>query len=105
MIVYQQILRIFSVCAIKGPVHLFITCSQVQLFLTLWSVVHQAPLSMGFSRQEYQSGLPFPPPEGQKGIKLASPASPTLKADSLLFGPSGKPKKIYKKYQNYSKVW
>ena len=36
--------------------------SCVQLFLTLWTVAHQAPLSMGFSRQEYWSGLPFPSP-------------------------------------------
>ena len=36
--------------------------SLVQLFVTLWSVARQAPLSMGFSRQEYWSGLPCPPP-------------------------------------------
>ena len=36
--------------------------SHVQLFVTLWTVAHQAPLSMGFSRQEYWSVLPFPPP-------------------------------------------
>ena len=36
--------------------------SHVQLFVTLWTVGHQAPLSMGFSRQEYRSGLPCPPP-------------------------------------------
>ena len=35
--------------------------SHVQLFATPWTVAHQAPLSMGFSRQEYWSGLPFPP--------------------------------------------
>ena len=37
--------------------------SRVQLFATPWSVAHQAPLSMEFSRQEYWSGLPFPSPE------------------------------------------
>ena len=37
--------------------------SRVQLFATPWTVAHQAPLSMGFSRQEYWSGWPFPPPE------------------------------------------
>ena len=37
--------------------------SSVWLFATLWTAAHQAPLSMGFSRQEYWSGLPFPPPE------------------------------------------
>ena len=36
--------------------------SHVRLFATLWTVAHQAPLSMGFSRQEYWSGLPFLPP-------------------------------------------
>ena len=37
------------------------TLSHVQLFATLWTVTHHAPLSMGFPRQEYWSGLPFPP--------------------------------------------
>ena len=36
--------------------------SRVRLFATLWTVAHQAPLSMGFSRQESWSGLPFPSP-------------------------------------------
>ena len=36
--------------------------SRVRLFVTLWTVACQAPLSMGFSRQEYESGLPCPPP-------------------------------------------
>ena len=40
--------------------HLFWLLSHVQLFVTSWTVAHQAPLSMGFPRQEYQSGLPFP---------------------------------------------
>ena len=38
-------------------------CSIIQLFVTPWTVTHQAPLSMGFSRPEYWCGLPFPPPE------------------------------------------
>ena len=37
--------------------------SHVRLFVTPWTVTHQALLSMGFARQEYWSGLPFPPPE------------------------------------------
>ena len=51
--------------------------SCVWLFMTPWTVVNQAPLSMGFSRQEYWSGLPFPPPRDlpNPGIKLMSPAS------------------------------
>ena len=36
--------------------------SHVWLFATLWTAAHQAPLSMGFSRQQYWSGLPYPPP-------------------------------------------
>ena len=39
--------------------------SRVRLFETLWTVTHQAPLSVGFPRQEYWSGLPFPPPVGR----------------------------------------
>ena len=56
----------------------------VQLFETPWTIACQAPLSMGFSRQEYQSGLPFPPPGDlpDPGIKSVSPASPALQADS-----------------------
>ena len=38
--------------------------SRVRLVVTLWTVAHQAPLSMGFSRQEYWSGLPYPPSRG-----------------------------------------
>ena len=55
-----------------------------------WTVAHQAPLSMGFSRQEYWSGLPFPSPGDlpDPGIK---PTSPTLQADTLTSAPPGKP--------------
>ena len=51
-------------------------------FATLWTIAHQAPLSMGFSRQEYWSGLPFPSPGDlpDPGIK---PEFPALQADSL----------------------
>ena len=60
--------------------------SRVRLFVTPWTVAYQALLSMGFSRQEYWSWLPFPPlgdlPD--PGIKLASLESPALEADSLL---------------------
>ena len=44
--------------------------SHVQLFETPWTVAHQAPLSVGFSRQEYWSGLPLPSPEKKNGGKL-----------------------------------
>ena len=48
--------------------------------VTPWTVAHQAPLSVGFSRQEYWSGLPFPPPGDlpESGFKLMSPVSPGL---------------------------
>ena len=45
--------------------------NRVQLFATPWTVAHQAPLSVGFSRQEHWSGLPFPSP-GDQGIKWIS---------------------------------
>ena len=51
--------------------------SHARLFMTPWTVAHQAPLSMGFSRQEYWSGLPCPPPGDlpDSGIELMSPAT------------------------------
>ena len=54
--------------------------SCVHLFLTPWPVAHQAPLSMGFSRREYWSGLPCPPPEDlpDPGIEPDSLTSPAL---------------------------
>ena len=56
--------------------------SRVQLFATSWTIAYQAPPSMGFSRQEYWSGLPFPSPGDlpNPGIK---PGSPALQADAL----------------------
>ena len=64
-----------------------------QLCLTLcdpWTVAHHAPPSMGFSRQEYWSGLPFPSPGDlpDPGIEFRSP---TLQADALTSAPPGKP--------------
>ena len=62
--------------------------SRVQLFATPWTVVHQAPLLMGLSRQEYWSELPVPSPGDlpKPGIK---PGSLPLKADSLPSEPQG----------------
>ena len=61
--------------------------SHVRLFVTPWTVAHQASLSMGLSRQEYWSGLPFPSPGGlpDRGIE---PRSPALQADALPSEPS-----------------
>ena len=60
--------------------------SHVQLLATPWTVAHQAPLSMGFSRQEYLSGLPCLPPGElpNPGIETASPATSVLQVNSLL---------------------
>ena len=58
--------------------------------MTLWAVAHQAHLFMGFSRQEYWSGLPFPSPEDfpDPGIESVSPA---LAAEFFTTEPTGKP--------------
>ena len=72
MLVYQ-----WCVCSV------FQSC---QPFVTLGAIVHQAPQSMQFSRQEYWSGLPCLPPGdlSDPGIKPTSPASPEMQANSLL---------------------
>ena len=59
-------------------------------FATPWAVTLQAPLSMGFPRQEYWSGLPFPSP-GNLPIPGIEPSSPALQVDSLMSEPPGKP--------------
>ena len=64
--------------------------SCVQLFVTPWTVAHQAPPSMGFSRQEYWSGLLFPSP-GDVPNPGIEPLSPALQANSLPSEPPGKP--------------
>ena len=68
-----------------------LSLSRIRLFVALWTVAHQAPPSIGFSRQEYWNGLPFPSPGDlpNPGIK---PTSPTLQADSLPAEPQGKQK-------------
>ena len=64
--------------------------SRVRLFVTPWTVAHQAPQSMGFSRQEYWSGLSFPSP-GDLPNPGIEPGSPALQADALPSEPPGKP--------------
>ena len=63
--------------------------------MTLWTVAHQAPLSMGFSGQECWSGLAFPPPEDlpAPGMEAGSPGSPALALTGGVFTtePPGKP--------------
>ena len=79
----ENILGCFPLCC----------CLVTKVYLTLetpWTVAFQGPLTMGFSRQEYWSGLPLPSPGGlpNQGIE---PRSPTLQADSLPSEPPGKP--------------
>ena len=85
---FKQILRITHLSWVK-------LLSRLRLFATPWTVACQAPLSTGFSRQEYWSGLPFPSPEGlpDPGIE---PGSPALEADALTSEPPGKPDQILK---------
>ena len=72
-------------CLLKVKVK---SLSRVWLFATPWTVAHQAPPSMGFSRQEYWSGVPFPSPGDlpDPGIK---PGSPSLQADAFPAEPPG----------------
>ena len=62
--------------------------SRIQLFVTLWTVAYQAPPPMGFSRQEYWSGFPFPSPENLPNPRI-EPWSLILQADTLPSEPSG----------------
>ena len=68
----REALNKWSTCLISMCACMLSRFSGVWLFVTLWRVAHQAPLSMGFSRQEYWSGLPRPPPGDlpDPGIKL-----------------------------------
>ena len=79
--------------------------SCVQLFATPWTVAYQAPPSMGFSRQEYWSGLLFPSP-GDLPNPGIEPGSPTLEKDTLTSELPGKPniylyKSLNKKQESF----
>ena len=68
--------------------------SRVQLFVTLWTVAHQAALSMGFSRQEYCNGLPYPPPGDLPNPRM-EPTSinvTCIGSGFLPLAPPGKPR-------------
>ena len=64
--------------------------THIHLLLTLWTVAHQAPLSVEFPRQEHWSGVPFPPP-GDLPDPGIEPTSPALQADSLALSHHGSP--------------
>ena len=63
--------------------------SGVQFFATPWTVAHQAPLSIGFPKQEYWSGLPFPSPEDLPDPRI-KPAFPSWQLSSLPLSPDSK---------------
>ena len=67
--------------------------SRARTFATPCTVAHQAPPSMGLSRRESWSGLPFPSP-GDLPVRGMEPRSPTLQADALTSEPPGKPELI-----------
>ena len=80
----SQLMRVF-----------YIAVSKKSLFVTPWTVVLQAPLSMGLSRQEYWSGLSFPTPGdlSDPGIEPTSLVSPALQVNSLPLSHWGSSKK------------
>ena len=77
--------------------------SHIPLFAAQWTIACQAPLSMGFFRQEYWNGLPCPPPGDHPDprIEPVFPASPALHVSSLLLTHQGSP--IY--YLTLIKIW
>ena len=83
----------------KGVYFVVSVLSHNHLFATVWTLDHQAPLSMELSKQEYERALPFPPPGclPNSGIKPRSPVSPALQAGSLPAEP------FYQHYASYFK--
>ena len=83
----------WGILSLLSPGGESLVCLVAQLYLTLatpWTAVCQAPLSIGFSRQEYLSGLPCPAP-GDLPNPGIEPRPPALQADSLPTEPPGKP--------------
>ena len=79
--------------------------SSVQLFAAPWTVAFQAPLSIGFPRQEYWSGLPIPPPGDLPDLRIQpmSPAAPALADRFFTTEPPGKPHIV--SYSNAIKMY
>ena len=94
----------FSSCDCKmaaPPLGIQNECQSAQLcptLVTLWTVPCQAPLSMGLSRQEHWSGLPFPPPEDLPNLGI-KPGSPALAGGFSTPQPPGKPLVVYGQVQ------
>ena len=79
-------------CTFTGPV--LISFSRVQVSVTPQTVAHQAPLSLGFPRQDYWIGLPFPS-QGDLPHPGIEPASPTLAGGFFTPEPRGKPQPVF----------
>jgi len=88
--VFAKSLKTLSIRC-KCTVHHASLLSRVQFFVSQWTEVHQAPLSMGFSRQEYWSGLPSPTAENlpNLGTEPLSPAFPALAGRFFTTAPPG----------------
>ena len=80
--------------------------SHVRLFASLWTVALPIPLSMGFSRQQYWSGLPCPPPEylPDPGIKPSSLTSPALAGGFFITSATWEALPFYTSLQRYNKA-
>ena len=78
--------RLMGLCSVFVELIFLLSCVSRSVmsdsFVSSWTIANQAPLSMGFSRQEYWSGLPFPTP-GDLPNPGIEPRSPALQADSL----------------------
>ena len=87
----------------QKPMHVWAMAQSCLTFCNPPTIAHQAPLSMGFSRQEYWGGLPCPPPGDlpDPGIETVSPASPALQTNSLLLRHWGSPSVIAYEYLIY----
>ena len=81
--------------------------SRVQVFVTPWTVAHQVPLSMGFSKQEYWSGLPCPSPRGllDSGMKPSSLMSPALAGEFFITSAIWEARRLYSEVKSLSRVW
>ena len=88
LFIFDWVFFIFSSSLLKCSIMVMKSLRHVRLFVTPWTVAHQAPPSMEFSRQEYWSGLPFPSP-GDLPNPGIEPRSPTLQADALPSEPWG----------------
>ena len=78
-----------SVC-----VYAYVCAQLCSTLCDLWTVTFQAHLSLGFSQQEYWSGLPFPRDLHYPGVEPTSPASPALAGRFFTIGPPGKPTEV-----------